>query len=115
MRNTYNKLVRNRIPEHLAEKGITFETSVVLGGAFETALLDKLQEEAHEVVTSALDGRLQELADVQEVLDELAHLHGFTQQEVRAAQNRKREARGGFSGRILLHWLEEPQVPDASV
>lgn len=104
-----DKLVRDRVPEALTEKGIVFEASVLSDEAFGRVLLDKLLEEVREVADAAPDEQLQELADVQEVLDELARFYGLTPEQVRTAQARKREARGGFERRVLLHWFEEPK------
>ncbi len=109
MRTDLQKLVRDRIPELLAEAGIAHESSVLADEAFRVALFKKLLEEAGEVVSASADERLEELADAQEVLDTIASLSGFTCEHVRAVQEQKREARGGFHKRILLRWFEEPK------
>lgn len=43
---------------------------------------------------------VEELADVKEVIDALSGIRGF--EDVEGMQERKREERGGFDGRILL-------------
>lgn len=96
----------------MAGKGVAYKTSVLSREEFGRALLDKLLEESQEVVNATQTERLQELADVQEVLDELARFYGLTPEQVRTAQVQKHEARGGFERRVLLHWLEEPEKPE---
>ncbi|WP_052723179.1 hypothetical protein [Methanosarcina sp. WH1] len=43
---------------------------------------------------------VEELADVKEVIDTFSGIRGF--EDVLSVQERKREERGGFGGRILL-------------
>lgn len=62
-----------------------------------------LLEEAEEVRGAAADERLEELADVYEVLCSLALHSGHDVDEVRAAAAAKRDRRCGFEERI---WLE---------
>jgi predicted house-cleaning noncanonical NTP pyrophosphatase (MazG superfamily) len=101
------KLVRDRIPELLDKEGIAYESSTLSNDAFRPALYEKLLEEAEEVAGASPAERLKELADVWEVLETIARSSGFTLEQVRAVQQERREARGGFEKRILLHWFEE--------
>ena len=67
---TYNKLVRDRIPEILTEKGLDF---VVRPVASEEEYVAKLKEKLQEEVDEFLDNPCaEEMADIQEVLDALS-------------------------------------------
>ena len=98
----YDKLVRDLIPKHLTELGITFRTRRLDGEEYQARLLDKLGEETDELRKARTDEeRLAELADVLEVVYALAeHLGGHAVVEHRRLQ--KLEARGAFTERILL-------------
>lgn len=67
------------------------------------ALLAKLEEEATELADAAPADRLEEAADVYEVLLALVAHAGHSQDDLMRAADRKRAERGGFSGRV---WLE---------
>lgn len=101
------KLVRDHIPDLMDEEGIRYESSILSDDAFKDALYEKLLEEAKEVVGASQDERLKELADVQEILDAITTMSGFTREQVRAVQQKRREARGSFEKRIMLHWFEK--------
>lgn len=107
MRGECQKLVRDRIPKLLDKEGIAYESSTLSNDAFRAALYEKLLEEAEEVVGAPPAERLKELADVWEVLETITRSSGFTPEQVRAVQQKCREARGGFEKRILLHWFAE--------
>lgn len=97
---TYNKLVRDRIPEIIAAAGKKCVVKRLRGKpALRRALIAKLAEELSEYEREPNCG---ELADMQEVLDALIRVDGLTNQQVRARQKQKRRARGGFSKAIFL-------------
>jgi len=107
MRIEAQKLVRDRIPDLMDEEGLSYESSVLSEEAFKAALYAKLLEEAKEVIGASQDERLKELADVQEVLDTITTMSGFTREQVCAVQQKRREARGSFEKRIMLDWFGE--------
>jgi len=94
---SYEKLVRDKIPEHLDEKGIPYEKRVATREEYRAELIKKLVEEAHEF---AEEGALEELADVLEVAAALRTLSEY--QEVEAVRLQKREERGGFDSGFIL-------------
>ena len=49
-----------------------------------------------------------ELADLYEVIDSLAELHNISKDEIIAAQTKKLQERGGFSGRRFVDVSEHP-------
>ena len=74
---------------------------------FNKELRIKLAEETQEVIVAqSRDELIAELADVYEVIDSLAKLHGATKQEIVTAQTKKRDERGGFEGRKFVETAE---------
>jgi predicted house-cleaning noncanonical NTP pyrophosphatase (MazG superfamily) len=94
------KLVRDRIPEIIEADGGTAAVRQLSDEEYEAALLDKLSEEVQELRDATPAERLDEAADVYEVLLALvAHL-GATSDDLVSAADAKREQRGGFSRRL---------------
>ncbi len=94
---SYNKLVRDKIPEILDSKGVPYEKRIASAEEYKAELIIKLQEEVDEFKAA---GDIEELADVMEVLEALKHLPEYsTAEEIRV---KKRSERGGFDGKIIL-------------
>jgi predicted house-cleaning noncanonical NTP pyrophosphatase (MazG superfamily) len=92
----HDKLVRDRIPEILAEKGVKYVIMTLNSDdEYRKALEDKVLEEAQEFIKNP---STEELADLMEVVETLLPFHP----ELKAVQRAKREARGGFSSRVYL-------------
>lgn len=107
MRITYDKLVRDRIPEIMDGAGVRFEVDTLEPDAFRNALLAKVVEESEELHEAASRGEVvKEIADVFEVLDALMALEGIDAGEVFDVQAARRRDRGGFERRLLLRWTE---------
>lgn len=106
---SYNKLVRDRIPEIMEGKGKQFKTRTLSNNEeFEESLFAKLLEEAAEV--GAAQGRdeiVKELADLAEVVKTISELKNIDSADIEAARVRRREERGGFEKRLLLVWGEK--------
>ncbi len=94
---TYNKLVRDKIPEILDKKGISYEKRIAGDEEYKTELIKKLGEECAEFAEA---GDVGELADVLEVIDSLKKLPEYS--EVIQIQDTKRTERGGFDEKIIL-------------
>jgi len=103
MPEEYDKLVRDRIPATIREDGERPVTSRVEGEAYERRLAEKLAEETAEYRES---GRVEELADVLEVVHALRAYHGVS--EVEQTRERKATERGRFAEGIVLERVEEP-------
>lgn len=93
----YNKLVRDKIPEILDAKGISYERRTASPEEYRTALIAKLLEEAEEFAEA---GAKEELADVLEVIVSLTSLVEYA--DVERIRKEKYDERGGFNGKILL-------------
>ena len=96
---TYDKLVRDLIPEIIKTSGKTATIEVVNNEVAFDYLLKKLDEEVNEFKT---DQNLEELADVMEVLFGLAHKLGYSEQDLLTKRQEKKQARGGFEKNIIL-------------
>ena len=96
---TYNKLIRDRIPDMIRQNGETPVVRVLGDEEYRHCLERKLDEEVEEFHQ---DRNLEELADILEVAYALAEDLGHTRQELEETFNRKHEKRGGFRDRIFL-------------
>lgn len=94
---SYNKLVRDRIPEMLDNKGISYEKRIASPEEYKEELIKKLSEETHEFAEA---GNPEELADVIEVIEALKKLPEY--ENVEMLRLKKLEERGGFSEKIIL-------------
>ncbi len=94
---SYNKLVRDKIPEILDAKGVVYEERTASPEEYKQELIKKLTEEIIEFQEA---GDIEELADVLEVIRSLAKLPEY--QHVEEVRKRKAEERGGFEKRIIL-------------
>lgn len=100
----YNKLVRDNIPNIIANDNEEVFTSTLTIEEYQEALLNKLQEEANEVKKAKTKKEiLEELADVLEVLDAISCSQGSDLTEVTRIKEEKKATKGGFSKRIYLH------------
>lgn len=104
-----NKLVRDKIPAHHDKNGSITHLKFLNDEEFDTALRTKLKEEIEEVCAAKTKAELvEELADLLEVIDALTGLHGISPDEIRTAQEKKRNERGGFQGRTFVTITEHP-------
>jgi predicted house-cleaning noncanonical NTP pyrophosphatase (MazG superfamily) len=75
----YHKLVRDDIPRHLTEEvGIHIDVDKFNNDEIVPALLEKLKEEYAEFIEAIGDKKIEELADIQEVINGLTLESGFT-------------------------------------
>ena len=97
------KLVRDRIPEMLSGRGIPYEVRVADRSEMAALLRAKLVEEAAEL-SSARDStaRIEELADVLEVVLALGRLYGIDRESLERVRAVKAVERGTFEARIVL-------------
>ena len=101
---TYNKLVRDRIPEIIAADGRQCTTEIMNESEYPQALLAKLVEEAQEVADAETDDIAKEIADVYEVIDALLIAFDLNRDAILTMQKKRYEERGGFEKRIKLLW-----------
>ncbi|UYG95348.1 nucleoside triphosphate pyrophosphohydrolase [Cytobacillus firmus] len=105
---TYNKLVRDRIPEIIENTGKNFSTRVLDNNEYIQELKKKSFEELQEYVdTNNNEDAIEELADVLEIIHSLAEYHGASIEVVEEARKQKAEKRGGFKEKIFLIEVED--------
>ena len=109
MERIYNKLVRDNIPEIITAKGETPVTSILDDGKYKEELEKKLLEEYNEVIEATSSDRIEELADMIEVIKALALIEGSSLENVIEIANQKKEKRGGFSKKIFLEKVIEKE------
>ena len=98
----YNKLVRDKIPSIITNNGEIPVTRILNDEEYKIELERKLYEEYQEVINSNDKDRLEELADMIEVIKALANLEGKNLQDIILIAEQKREKRGGFKDKIYL-------------
>lgn len=104
----FNKLVRDFIIKLQEQDGIVASSRVLDDENYRQALIEKLHEESDEIASAGPDDILGELADLQQVLDDLTVLSGHTNEERLDKQRKKKERAGGFEGRVFLTEIEVP-------
>lgn len=101
---TYNKLVRDKIPEVIKKSGKKCDYVITEKEEQLDLLISKLDEEVNEFRE---DKNLEELADIMEVLFGLANNLGFSEEDLIRKREEKREERGGFKEGIVLQRVYE--------
>ena len=100
-----NKLVRDKVCEVMADRGIAKSSKVryAKGKEYQTYLFAKLMEECAEVIgANTAEQRAEEIADVREVLHAIAYLEGIEPHVIEMAQNEKFKDKGGFTKGIVM-------------
>ena len=96
---TYNKLVRDKIPEIIEKSGNKCEVEILSDEEYLKMLDAKLDEELAEY---RKDQNIEELADLLEVIYSVAKARGFSINELEELRRRKAEKRGSFENKLLL-------------
>jgi len=102
MEQIYNKLVRDNIPDKIKSNGEIPVISILDDDRYKEELERKLYEEYLEVIDSSGENRIEELADMLEVLKALAQLEGKTLEDVIEVAKVKVKKRGAFEKKIFL-------------
>ena len=96
---TYNKLVRDKIPEIILASGKNFESRTIQGEELITALKLKIQEELVEFDEAHAP---EELADILEVVHAIAANIGISLSDLEDIRQLKANSNGGFELGIFL-------------
>ena len=104
MNQSYNKLVRDKIPQLIEESGRSYTSRRLSEQEYFDSLIDKVIEEIEEFRNSVNE---EEIADVYEALDCLVQLKEYEPMHIDYLKLIRREARGSFKDRILLIDVED--------
>ena len=97
---TYNKLVRDRIPEIIKKGGGKCKYHIITDdNEYLEKLHEKLQEEIGEF--KAIPSG-EEFADILEVLEAISKFYGYHIDAIKDTKKDKKAKRGGFDKRIVL-------------
>ena len=103
MEKIYNKLVRDKIPEIIENDGEKPIVRVLNDNEYKKELEKKLKEEYEEfLIAEKKSERLEELADMLELIRTLALLEDEDIQFIIDIMDKKREKRGGFTKKLFL-------------
>ena len=100
----YNKLVRDKIPQIIAENGQYCKVRILSDEEYLRAVVAKLSEELAEYHR---DQNIDELADLLEVLYAAAAVRGYNAEELERVREAKAAKRGRFEKKILLIETED--------
>ena len=106
MKISYNKLVRDKIPEIIETSGKTCETEILSDEKYLQMLDKKLDEELAEYHQ---EQNIEELADLLEVLYATVKARGYSIEELDHVRVEKQKARGGFDKKILLKSVQNKE------
>lgn len=98
----FNKLVRDKIPEIIKNNNETPITRILSDEEYKIELEKKLYEEYQEVLESSGENRLEELADMLEVMIALANTQNASLEDIIKIADKKQTKRGGFQEKIFL-------------
>ena len=104
---TYNKLVRDLIPDIIEGSGNECRTRILSDEEYLKMLDAKLDEELAEYHE---DQNIEELADLLELIRAAAFARGYTLEELETVRAEKAKKRGGFEKKIFLIDVIENEV-----
>ena len=100
----YNKVIRDKIPEIIADSGKKCNTKQLDDKSFLTELEKKLTEEVNEYSESK---DIEELADLLEVIYRISELRGVNSDELDKIRRDKGQKRGKFDSNLFLIDVEK--------
>lgn len=95
----YNKLVRDKIPKYIEQKGEKVIYHIAEKEEYWKLLKAKLLEEFAEFTE---DESIEEFVDVLEVLEAIKSYKNFADNDIHQIKQEKVDRKGGFSKRIIL-------------
>lgn len=102
----FEKLVRDKIVEDMIAGGDTPKWKKLTDSEFINELKRKIIEESVEVPTAQGEDLIKELADLQELMDNLLEAVSVTKEEFIKIQNKKNEKAGSFKKRQFISTVQ---------
>ena len=110
---TYNKLVRDKIPEEINNvKGRKANYRILEDNEYIQELDKKLFEEAHEFIE---EHSVEELADLMEVIETIMETKNISHNDVEIARELKNKKKGSFKDKVYLINVEQEQLDEREV
>lgn len=104
-RYTYNKLVRDKIPENIDSKpGRKSKYRILDDKEYLSELNKKVVEEANEFIE---ENSIEELGDLLEVINAIMKFKGYKMDEVYKVMKAKSDKKGAFNNKIYLEYIDE--------
>lgn len=107
---TYNKLVRDKIPEEINNaEGRKANYRILNDNEYMQELDKKLFEEAHEFIE---EHSVEELADLMEVIERIMEIKNISHNDVKFARELKNKKKGSFKDKVYLINVEQEQADE---
>lgn len=104
-RYTYNKLVRDKIPENInSESGRKSKYRILNDKEYLNELNKKVIEEANEFIE---ENSIEELGDLMEVINAIMQFKNYKTEELYKVMKEKADKKGAFNNRIYLEYVDE--------
>ena len=103
---TYNKAIRDRIPEIIKKSGYDCNIKKLSDGDFLSELEKKLGEELEEYGESK---SVEELADILEIIYRISDLRGIKKEQLEELRIKKALERGAFRDNLFLIDTTKPE------
>ncbi len=108
----FGKLVRDKIVDHQLAAGAKPVYRTLDDTEHKSALVDKIIEEAREILQASEADVAAEIADVQQAIDDLREKLGLSSAKVTEMQAAKNEKNGAFKKGIYVEHVEVPPDDD---
>lgn len=104
MKITYNKLVRDKIPEIIKKENKEPQIKILNEKDYIRELIYKLNEESKEIKDVYKDKEkvVEEIADVLEIIDGIINFYKIDKKQLLKIKDIKRKERGGFKKKLYL-------------
>ncbi len=106
---TFKKLVRDKIVDLQISSGAKPHYIKLSDEEHKQQLIKKLLEETNEIANASPNNIVSEIADVQQVIDDLRQKYRITKKEVVQAQKFKRNKNGAFKKGLYVEFIEVPE------
>jgi predicted house-cleaning noncanonical NTP pyrophosphatase (MazG superfamily) len=102
-----NKLVRDKFRDEYIRMGQKATCRDLSADEHKTQLIRKIIEETREIrITGAVSEIADELADIQQAVDDLAVLCDIEKEQILSAQRKKYDKKGGFTDGVYVETIE---------